>query len=125
MSRDRGTFEKVEVAKCLMIAKVLLVTRNRLRRLSFKKENLGTPPGDLSKNQVLRACSERFRNKVRTNGQNGPLCMTKLEAVVTQLLNKAASGDLKATKVLVQMASRFPELVTGPETFPTVTFKLV
>jgi hypothetical protein len=41
--------------------------------------------------------------------------MTKLEASVTQLVNKAASGDLKAMKVLMQMASRFPELVTDPE----------
>jgi hypothetical protein len=45
--------------------------------------------------------------------------MTKLEASVTQLVNKAASGDLKAMKVLVQMASRFPELVINPE--PSIT----
>jgi hypothetical protein len=37
--------------------------------------------------------------------------MTKLEASITQLVNKAAPGDLRATKVLMQMASRFPELV--------------
>jgi len=38
--------------------------------------------------------------------------MTKLEASMTQLVNKAASGDLKAMKVLMQMASRF-DTVTG------------
>jgi hypothetical protein len=41
--------------------------------------------------------------------------MTKLEESITQLLNKAASGDLRAMKVLMQMASRFPELVKDPE----------
>jgi hypothetical protein len=30
-----------------------------------------------------------FEQKVRTNGQNGPRCMTKLEASMTQLVNKA------------------------------------
>jgi len=45
--------------------------------------------------------------------------MTKLEASVTQLINKAASGDLKAMNVLMLMASRFPELVKDPE--PPIT----
>jgi hypothetical protein len=33
--------------------------------------------------------------------------MTKLEAGITQLVNKAAAGDLKAMKIIMQMASRF------------------
>jgi len=37
--------------------------------------------------------------------------MTKLEASLTQLMNKAASGDLKAMNLLAKMATRFPELV--------------
>ena len=40
--------------------------------------------------------------------------MTKLEASITQLLNKAATGDLKAMKVFLQMASRFFWFVKGP-----------
>jgi hypothetical protein len=36
--------------------------------------------------------------------------MTKLGASVTQLVIKAATGDLKSMKVLMQIASRFPEL---------------
>ena len=40
--------------------------------------------------------------------------MTKLEAIVTQLVNKAASGDLKATRVFMHMAAKFPELVQDP-----------
>jgi hypothetical protein len=62
--------------------------------------------------EVFRKVSKQ---KVRTNGPDGQRCMSKLEASVTQLVNKAATGDLKAMKVLMQMASHFPELVTGPE----------
>jgi hypothetical protein len=50
--------------------------------------------------------------------------MTKLEASITQLVNKAATGDLPATKVLMQMASRFPELVKDPESIK-VTVEVV
>jgi hypothetical protein len=46
--------------------------------------------------------------------------MTKLEASTTQLVNKAATGDLRATKVLMQMASRFPELVKDPESIKII-----
>ena len=46
--------------------------------------------------------------------------MTKLEASITQLVNKAAIGDLRATKVLMQMASRFPELVKDPESIKVI-----
>jgi hypothetical protein len=65
------------------------------------------------------------KQKVRTNGKNGPQCMTKLEASVTQLVNKAATGDLKAMKVLMQMAGRFPDLVTDPSQTHKVIFELV
>jgi hypothetical protein len=37
--------------------------------------------------------------------------MTKIEASFTQLVNKAASGDLKALKLLTDLVIRFPELV--------------
>jgi hypothetical protein len=65
------------------------------------------------------------KQKVRTNGQNGPQCMTKLEASMTQLVNKAASGDLKAMKVLMQMASRFPELISDPRQSLVATVRQV
>jgi hypothetical protein len=42
---------------------------------------------------------------------------------MTHLVNKAASGDLRAMKVLMQMASRFSELVTEP--VPIVRIRLV
>lgn len=82
----------------------------------------GRPRQDPGMAAVFRKVSKQ---KVTANGPNGQQCMSKLEASMTQLVNKAASGDLKAMKVLMQMASRFPELVTGPEPVPTVRIRLV
>jgi hypothetical protein len=42
--------------------------------------------------------------------------MTKLEAGITQLANKAASGDLKALRMITEMAAEFPEAVKGKNT---------
>jgi hypothetical protein len=38
-----------------------------------------------------------------------------MEAIITQLVNKAATGDMKATKLLLEMMSRFPEMVKAPD----------
>jgi len=58
--------------------------------------------------------------KVKTNGQGGEQYMTKLEASVTQLMNKAASGDLRATRLWMQMAAKYPELIKTPPGPPTI-----
>jgi len=52
---------------------------------------------------------------VRTNGPNGPQRMTKLEASVTQLVNKATTGDLRAAKLLMEIVTSFPELIKKEE----------
>lgn len=84
----------------------------------FQKGKSGNDRGRPKQNLGIAAAFRKIsKQKVRTNGQNGQQSMTKLEA--TQLVNKAATGDLKAMKVLLQMASRFPELVEDPE--PPVT----
>lgn len=76
----------------------------------FQKGKSGNPGGRPKQEPDIAGVVRKIsKQKVRTNGPNGPLCMTKLEAGVTQLLNKAASGDLRAMKVLVQLVSRFPE----------------
>jgi hypothetical protein len=80
----------------------------------------GRPKQDPGIAEVFRKVSKQ---KVMANGPSGQQSMTKLEASVTQLVNKAATGDLKAMKVLMQMASRFPELVTGPEPPIVVTIR--
>jgi hypothetical protein len=65
----------------------------------------GRPKQEASITAVFRKISKQ---KVRTNGKDGPQYMTKLEASITQLMNKAANGDLKAMKVLLQTASLSP-----------------
>lgn len=92
----------------------------------FQKGKSGNSSGRPKQDPGIAAVFRKVsKQRVTANGPSGQQCMTKLEASVTQLVNKAASGDLRAMKVLMQMASRFPELVTGPEAFPTVTVKLV
>lgn len=82
----------------------------------------GRPKQDPSIAEVFREVSKQ---KVTANGPNGQQSMSKLEASMTQLMNKAASGDLRALNVLMRMASRFPEIVTGPEPVSTVRLELV
>lgn len=92
----------------------------------FKEGKSGNPSGRPKSNpsigEVFRKVSSR---KVRTNGPNGPGSMTKLEASITQLVNKSAAGDLKAMKLIMLMAIKFPELITGPPTFPCIEVRFV
>lgn len=84
----------------------------------FKKGKSGNPGGrpkrdpppeeDPSIPSTFRRIS---RQKVRTNGPDGPQEMSKIEAGITQLVNKFASGDLKAFKLLVLLTSKFPQLL--------------
>lgn len=82
----------------------------------FQKGKSGNPRGRPRQNpgiaEVFRKVSKQV---VHANGPTGRRSMTKLEASITQLMNKATAGDLKAMKVLLQMAIRFPELVKDPE----------
>jgi hypothetical protein len=91
--------------------------RNPPKASQFQKGKSGNSHGRPKQEAGIASVFRKIsKQKVRANGPNGQQCMTKLEASITQLVNKSASGDLKAMKVLMQMASRFPELVTDPET---------
>jgi hypothetical protein len=86
------------------------------KAFQFKKGKSGNSRGRPRKDPGIASIFRKISNqKVRTNGQNGQQSMTKLEATMTQLVNKSASGDLKATKLILQMATKFPELITGPQ----------
>jgi Family of unknown function (DUF5681) len=86
----------------------------------FQKGKSGNPRGRPRENPgIVSVFKKVSKQVVRTNGPNGQQRMTKLEAGITQLVNKAAAGDLKAMKVVMQMASRFPELVTESLPIPT------
>ena len=78
----------------------------------FKKGRSGNPSGRPRKVPgIPELLTKVSKQKVLTNGKNGPKYMTKLEASLTQLVNKAVSGDLKAEKLLLEMMNRFPEIV--------------
>jgi hypothetical protein len=83
----------------------------------FQKGRSGNPSGRPRQNpgiaEIFRKVSKQV---VQTNGQNGERrSMTKIEASITQLINKATTGDLRAMKILLHIASRYPELVKDPE----------
>ena len=78
----------------------------------FQKGRSGNPSGRPRKAPgIPELLGKVSKQKVLTNGKNGSKYMTKLEASLTQLANKAASGDLKAAKILTDMVTRFPESV--------------
>lgn len=82
----------------------------------FQKGKSGNPRGRPREHPSIAAVFRKVSKQVvKTIGPNGHQHMTKMEASVTQLVNKAAAGDLKATKFLLQMATRFPELIKGPD----------
>ena len=78
----------------------------------FQKGRSGNPSGRPRKAPgIPELLGKVSKQKVLTNGKNGSKYMTKLEASLTQLANKAASGDLKAAKIFTDMVTRFPEFV--------------
>jgi hypothetical protein len=96
------------------------------RASQFKKGKSGNACGRPKNLPGIAATFRKIsKQKVRTNGPNGPRDMSKLEASITQLVNKAANGDLRAMKVLMQLAARFPDLVTEPEPLPTIVVRYV
>lgn len=82
----------------------------------FQKGKSGNPSGRPRQNPGIAELFRKVSKQVvHANGPSGHRRMTKLEASITQLMNKATTGDLKAMKVLLQMASRFPDLIKEPE----------
>jgi hypothetical protein len=78
----------------------------------FQKGSSGNPSGRPREALgVPELLAKVVKQKVLTQGKHGPKSMTKIEASFTQLVNKAAGGDLKALKLLTDLVIRFPELV--------------
>ena len=82
----------------------------------FKKGRSGNPSGRPRRALGIAELLEKVsKQKVLTQGNNGPKSMSKLEASLTQLVNKAAGGDLKAAKILTDLMTRFPENAKGKD----------
>ena len=68
----------------------------------FKKGQSGNPRGRPKKNlAALLAAALNKRVSVTENGKRRQI--SKREAVIAQLVNKSASADLRATKMLIDM----------------------
>jgi len=85
------------------------------RHHQFRKGTSGNPRGRPRKEVTIPALFQKIaQQKVRTNGHTGQEYMTKMEASITQLVNKSASGDMRAMKLLMQIATKFPDLIKDP-----------
>jgi hypothetical protein len=71
----------------------------------------GRPKGALSMATVLE---RTLREKVIVNENGRERAITKLEAAVKQLMNKAASGDLKALQLLAGLVRSAEERTQVP-----------
>jgi hypothetical protein len=82
----------------------------------FKKGQSGNPKGrPKGTKNIASIVGQVCRERVRVKGENGgAYYMTKMEAIMKQLTNQAARGDMKATRMFFAMLDMFPE-IKGPE----------
>jgi hypothetical protein len=85
------------------------------KHMRFRKGQSGNPKGrtkgtpDVSA-ALLRALNERVT--VTESGERKRI--SKFEAVLKQLVNKAAGGDARATKLVIDLVDDIAELVASP-----------
>jgi hypothetical protein len=92
-----------------MILSMRSATGNHQQHFNSKKDALATPVGALETSPVIPELLWEIANqKVLMLGKNGSKYITILKAILTQVANKGATGDLKAAKLLVEMLARFP-----------------
>lgn len=81
----------------------------------FKKGQSGNPFGGKPGRQTKRQLFDKLLHEVVTVTEQGQKKrMTKLQLVLSQLINKAASGDAKSMRVFLDVLDRHP---MEPETF--------
>jgi hypothetical protein len=70
----------------------------------FKKGQSGNPSGARKRDRSITALLDAAMNaKVTVTVDGRREQMSKMQAIITQLCNKAASGDAKATKMLLDL----------------------
>lgn len=83
----------------------------------FQKGRSGNPSGRPREIAgIPELLAKVAKQKVLTSTKSGPKSMSKIEAGITQLVNKAAGGDLKAWRFLKEMLVQFPQAVEGKNT---------
>ena len=78
----------------------------------FQKGRSGNPSGRPRRAPTLSDLLGKVsKQRILTNTKTGPKRMSKLEASLTQLANKAASGEMKAVRLLTQIVLQIPEAI--------------
>jgi hypothetical protein len=86
------------------------------KKTRFKEGRSGNPKGrPKGAKNLATIVAQVCRERVRVKGENGSFYMTKLEAIMKQLTNQAALGDIRATRMFLAMFTMFPE-IKEPET---------
>jgi hypothetical protein len=83
------------------------------QRTQYRKGRSGNPKGRPKGTLNLATVLERTKREpviIRVNGR--PKKITKLQAAVTQVANKAATGDLKAVQLLAALVRYMEERAT-------------
>jgi len=81
------------------------------RHTQFRKGMSGNPKGRPRGSQNLASIFRKIsEEKVQVNGPKGPRFITKLEAGITQLANRATKGDLKAIRELIHWKRIFGDI---------------
>ena len=104
--------------------------RNPPQRTQFKKGHSGNPKGrPKGKRNLATVLEKTLHEKVVINENGRRKTITKLEAAVKQLVNKAASGDLRALHQLAALArsadERSPEATTSTTVMAEVDQKVL
>ena len=74
------------------------------KHTQFRKGVSGNPKGRPKRSRSLASMFRRIsEEKVLIHGPMGPRYITKMEAGITQLTNKAATGDLRAIREWIQL----------------------
>lgn len=85
------------------------------RRTQFQKGQSGNPKGRAKGSKNLAAIIMSALHEPVTVTQNGRRRkITKIEAMTTQLANKGASGDPKATQLLLGMVQLYEDRAETP-----------
>lgn len=80
----------------------------------------GRPKGSKSTPALIRSV---LNQKIPVKGPHGPTRMSRLEAALTQLANKAAGGDLRAIREAVRLSQEIRDDQTlGPSPTFVVNF---
>jgi hypothetical protein len=78
------------------------------RRTQFRKGVSGNPKGRPKGSRNLALIFTKIsEEKVSVNGPKGPRNITKFEASITQLMNRAAKGDLRAIHEVIRYKQMF------------------